>query len=261
MKEGVKEIIIVSQDSGMYGRDLKYKSGVIELLKKITELNFDFKLRVMYLNPDRITKEYVEYISENKKICKYIDMPIQHTENEILKKMRRGYTREELLKKIYFIRKCNPDIALRTVVITGYPGETGTVFNNMLDALKKIRFDKLSAFHYYDEPGTYSYNLPVVKKIDEDLKNIRLEKIMLQQMKISMQINKKFVGKILPVLVEGYDKKSGYYIGRTEYNAPEIDGYVFFKLPYNKKNIDIINFLNIKIKGYSEYDLTGELIL
>ena len=245
----------------MYGIDLKIKNGLIKLLQEISGLKYDFKIRLMYLNPDTVNAQLLKFISDNPKICNYIDMPVQHTENVILKNMRRGYTRQDIIDKIKYIRNYNPDIAIRTVIITGYPGETEKIFNNMLDTLKKLKFDKLAVFPYYDEPGTYSYKLPESTKIADELKGRRLDKIMRQQMAISLKINEKYVGRTLPVLIDGFDKKSGYYLGRSEFNAPEIDGYVFFKKPEDKKNIDIIKFSNIKVKSYSEYDLVGECVL
>ncbi|HPP87592.1 MAG TPA: 30S ribosomal protein S12 methylthiotransferase RimO [bacterium] len=255
LKRKIKELIIVSQDTCYYGKDIKIKYGLIELLKKMLEFKFDYRIRLMYLNPDGITKSLIKFISDNEKICKYIDMPIQHTETEILKAMRRPYNKNKIIELVDFIRKYNPNIALRSAVIVGYPNETQKIFKRMLETLKILRFDKLGCFKYSDEVDTYSYNLN--GKISDALKEKRFDLVMKQQQNISRAQNKKYIGTIQKILIDGYDEKNKLYLARNEYNAPEIDGYILFK---TKKNIDLNKFYNIKIIQSFDYDLFGELI-
>ncbi|MBP7654675.1 30S ribosomal protein S12 methylthiotransferase RimO [Candidatus Dependentiae bacterium] len=255
LNNGIKELILVSQDTGKYGKDINLKYGIAGLLKELNKLNYDFIIRIMYLSPDTVTKPLIKIISDTEKICNYIDMPIQHTENSILKKMRRNTTKKEIFEKIGFIKKYNPDISIRTSVITGYPGETEKIFEEMSESIIKLKFDKLGIFKYSDESETYSYTLK--NKIPEKTINTRFNKLMNIQKKISYEQNKKFIGKTLKVLVDGYDPKTKFYLSRDSHNAPEIDGYILFK---TKNNIDINNFLNIRITSGSDYDLTGELL-
>ena len=255
LSNGIKEIILVSQDSGFFGKDIRLKNGLIELLNQLIKIDFDFRIRIMYLFPDAVEKNLIRLISGSEKICNYIDMPIQHTENSILKLMKRRVSKKNIFEKISLIRKFNPDIAIRTTIMTGYPGETDKIFLNMRDSLEKFRFDKLGIFKYSDEPETYSFILK--NKIPECVKNKRYRELMKLQQKISFEQNRKYLGKTVRVLIDGYDSKSGFYLGRDEHNAPEIDGYVIFK---TKNKIDINEFLNIKITDCRHYDLIGDLI-
>ncbi len=256
LKSGIKEIILVSQDTCYYGIDTGIRNGLIELLKKITLFNYDYRIRLMYLNPDGITRGLLKIISDNEKICNYLDMPVQHTETEILKAMRRPFTRTKIFELVNFIRKYNPDISIRSVVITGYPGETDRIFRNMLEALKILKFDKLGCFEYSDEPDAYSFTLK--NKVAANIKTKRYNQIMAQQQKISALLNSHKTGLIQKVIIDGYDSENKLFLARNEYNAPEIDGYVLFK---TKKNIDFKKFYNIKIQKSTEYDLLGELVL
>jgi len=171
LQNGVKELIFVSQDTGMYGRDFGRKDDLTTLIKKAASFDYDYRLRIMYFNPDVLEKKIIKLISDSEKICNYIDMPIQHTEDKILKKMNRNYSRKNIIEKVKFIRAYNPDIALRSVVITGHPGESENDFQNMLKTLQLLKFDKLSAFSYCDEKGSISQKFAAIEKNNGDATN------------------------------------------------------------------------------------------
>ncbi|KAF2956149.1 30S ribosomal protein S12 methylthiotransferase RimO [Marinitoga sp. 38H-ov] len=249
IKNGIKEIVLVSQDNTLYGVDLYKKQALPELLKEINAIEGDFWIRVMYLHPDFINDEIIDSINNLDKVVKYFDIPMQHGSDNVLTLMGRVRKTDQLKDIIKKIRK-NKDAIIRTTIIVGFPGETDEDFEELLDFVDEIEFDRLGAFTYFDEEGTPSYLLP--NKVNDKIKEKRLEELMELQKEISYEKLERFVGKKLKVLVEEYE--NGVYIGRAYTDAPEIDGNIFFK-----SNIDlkIGEFVSVKIINSSEYDLEG----
>nr|WP_240739348.1 30S ribosomal protein S12 methylthiotransferase RimO [Marinitoga lauensis] len=251
VKNGVKEIVLVSQDNTLYGVDLYKKQALPELLKAINSIEGDFWIRVMYLHPDFINDEIIEAINSLDKVVKYFDIPMQHGSDKILSLMGRVRKSKQLKEIISKIRK-NPESIIRTTIIVGFPGETDENFEELLDFVDEVEFDRLGAFTYFDEEGTPSYSLP--NKVDDKIKEKRLGELMELQKEISAERLERFVGITLKVLVEEYE--NGVYIGRAYSDAPEIDGNVFFK---SEKELKIGEFVTVEIVNTSEYDLEGIL--
>lgn len=246
LNTGIKELILIAQDTANYGADLKSKSNLTSLLKEIIKIDFKW-IRIMYCHPSHLTDEIIDTIAENKKICKYLDIPMQHSHPEILKKMGRPV--EDYHRIIKKIRDRIKNVRLRTTFMVGFPGEKEKHFKHLIDFIKEIKFDRCGFFKYSREEGTPAFNFP--EQVDEEIKQERFEKIIEVQKKISSEKLKKMVGKEYEVLIEGKDGK--FYTGRTEYDAPEIDGNVFVE----GENIEYGNFYKIKITSSSEYDLYG----
>ncbi len=249
-KSGIKEIVIIAQDTTNYGTDLKQRTNLKELLVEITK--YDFKwVRIMYCNPARITDDLIEEISKNEKICKYLDIPLQHSHPEIIKKMGRPVINYN--KIIENIRKGIKEVRLRTTFMIGFPGEKEVHFKHLVNFIKENKFDRCGFFKYSREKGTPSFDFD--QQIDEEIKDKRLEKVVKIQERISKNKLKNMVGKTYDVLIE---KKDGqFYIGRTEYDAPEVDGVVFV----SGKNLKLGNFYKVKITSSSAYDIFGEVII
>jgi len=252
---GVKEIILVAQDCGLYGFDLYGKKRLAELLTKIATIKGDFWVRVLYVYPERIDDELLKAMATNPKICKYLDIPLQHGDAEILKAMRRPFDVKRTLEKIEHIRKMVPGVTLRTSLIVGFPGETEQHFKNFMIFLKTIRFDHAGVFEYSREEGTKAYHLE--DQVDEKTKKARREKAMLLQQKISLDINRSLIGKTLRVLVESYDEAKKLYLARPMRYAPEIDGTFFVK---SKKKLKPNQFHEAEITKAEPYDLIGNAI-
>lgn len=252
---GVKELILVAQDSGIYGFDLYGKKRLPELLTAIAALKGDFWVRVLYVYPERIDDELLSTMAGNPKLCKYLDMPLQHGDADILKAMRRPYDVKRTIEKIGHIRKMVPDVTLRTSLIVGFPGETATAFTHFLDFLKTIRFDHAGVFQYSREEGTKAFHLE--GQLDEKIKKARHKKAMLLQQKLSFGNNKALVGKTLKSLVESYDDETKLYRARPMRYAPEIDGLLFVK---SKRKLKLNEFYDVKITSAEPYDLFGKVI-
>lgn len=250
-KNGIKEVNIIAQDITRYGIDLYKSFKLSELLIKLTEIDGIEWIRLLYSYPDEFDDELIEVIAREDKICKYLDIPIQHSSNSILKKMGRRSSREKIIQLIEKLRKRIPDIVLRTTLIVGFPGETEKDFSELYDFVAKMKFNRLGVFAYSREEDTPAYDMP--NQIEESIKQERLEKIMLLQKDISEKYNKGLIGKTLKVLVEGASDNG--YFGRSFMDAPEIDGKVYFK---SDKNIIPGDFCHIIIKRAYEYDLVGE---
>ncbi|MBN2087573.1 30S ribosomal protein S12 methylthiotransferase RimO [Candidatus Peregrinibacteria bacterium] len=254
IKIGVKEIVLVAQDSGCYGVDLYKKKSLVALLKKIIAIKDDFWVRVLYVYPERINDELLTLMAESDKICKYLDIPLQHGDPAILKAMLRPYDVKKTIEKIKNIRKIIPDVTLRTSLIAGFPGETESNFKNLLSFIKKIDFDHVGVFEYSREKGTEAYKAK--KQIPDKTKRERHKKAMLVQQKISSDKNKKFIGSTQKVLIDGFDPELNKYIGRTQHFAPEVDGVVIIK---SSKKLKSGSFYKVKITDAGEYDLFGSL--
>lgn len=251
VNNGVKEIILVSQDSCLYGVDNYKKQALPELLKTLNTIKGEFWIRVMYLHPDFLNKEIIETIHYTDKVVKYFDVPIQHISSNILTRMGRIKKKQDLINLIEQIRKYPS--AIRTTLMVGFPGETEEDFFELIDFVKEIKFERLGSFTYSKEEDTPSYNMP--NHVDEETKIKRQEELMSTQQKISSEVMNSFVGKTLKVLVE--KQEDNVYIARTYLDAPEIDGNIFFKC---KKKIKLGEFVNVKVTGNYEYDLEGEVV-
>lgn len=249
----VSELNIIAQDTTSYGIDIYRNYKLAELLDKIAILNRVQWIRLLYTHPRHFSDELIQIIGEKKSICKYIDLPIQHASNRILKKMNRRITKEKTQKLIDKIRRKIPDAALRTSVIVGFPGETDAEFRQLLEFIKQTKFERLGAFIYSREENTPAYKYK--NQIPDAIKRQRLDEIMKLQQEISEQINKSWLNRILEVLIEE-KQKDGYYIGRSQYDAPEVDGVVYVKAKEAKPG----DFLKVKINDTMEYDLVGEAV-
>lgn len=249
----LKEIDIIGQDTTLFGIDLYGKSVLPQLLSSITGLNNSAEwIRILYTHPAHYSDELISAMSDNPKICKYLDIPIQHINDGVLKKMNRHTTKKEIIDLIERIRKGIPGIALRTSIIVGFPGETEKAFKELLDFLKEVRFEKLGAFIYSREEGSRAYKFR--PQIPEAVKQQRFDAVMRTQQAISADINRSFLGKTVKVLID--EKLEGdRYFGRTEFDAPEVDGGVYINGP----KIRVGEFYKVKIKDTLEYDLVGEL--
>jgi len=252
---GVKEIILVAQDCGCYGKDLYGENRLYLLLKKIAEIKGNFWIRVLYVYPERIDEKLLNVIASSEKICKYLDIPLQHGDKEILRKMARPNDPPKIIEKIKIIRKKIPGITLRTSIIVGFPGETNESFKNLIKFMKGIKFDNLGVFEYSREPHTPAYSF--TKQVPEKIKHLRREKAMMIQQKISLEKNKEFIGETIKVLIEKHDPHAGLYVGRAERYSPDIDGEVIIK---SDRTVKLNNFHNVEITSAKEYDLIGKII-
>ena len=248
----ISELNIIGQDITGFGIDTCGESQLTGLLRKIISHAPDIGwIRLLYLNPQRITSELLELVASSARICKYIDLPIQHINNRILKLMHRAITRQEIIALIKKIRKVVPGVYLRTSLIVGFPSETEKEFNELLEFIKEAKFDRLGAFIYSREEGTPAYNFK--GQITQQLKQDRFDKIMSTQCQIAAGLNAKFLGQIISVLVE--EKQDGVYLGRSQGDAPEVDGVVYIN---TKQSLKIGKFIQVKITDTYEYDLVGE---
>jgi len=252
-RNGIKEVNVIAQDITRYGVDLYNSLKLSELLRKLTEIEGIEWIRLLYSYPDEFNDELIEVIAREDKICKYVDIPIQHASNRILAKMARRSSREKILHLIEKLRKRIPGIVLRTTLIVGFPGETEEDFKELYDFVLETKFNRLGVFAYSREEDTPAFNMP--NQVEEAIKQERLEKIMLLQKNISLEYNRKLVGQTLKVLVEGVSDNE--YFGRSCMDAPEIDGKVYFK---SDKEIIPGDFCSVIIKEAYEYDLVGERI-
>ena len=248
---GCKELILIAQDVTNYGRDLYGEPRLAELVRKVCRVDGIRWVRLMYCYEDRITDELIEVMATEPKVCHYIDIPIQHASDGVLKAMRRRSTEESIKDTIKRLKAAIPDIHIRTTLIVGFPGETEKDFDKLLDFVEEMRFARLGVFAYSQEENTEAGEME--NQIEEDIKQERLDTIMRRQLDISLEYNKEKVGKELEVLVEEADE-DGSYIGRTQYDAPEIDNSVIFTSERELKAGDIVRIL---VEDAFDYDLVG----
>ncbi len=256
--EGVYEINLISQDTTMYGKDLYKKLAIIDLLEKLDNLKGNYKIRLLYLYPDILTDELINFIKTSKHVMPYFDVPIQHSENKVLKSMNRRGNKEFLIELFNKIKKEIPNAILRTTFIVGFPGEDENDFNNLCDFISEIKFDRLGAFTYSPEEGTKGFNME--GQIDPNIKQARYEKLMAIQEKISYELNKINLNKVFDdIFIIGYDEESFMYKARNYSYAPdEIDGVIYIAAKKEHKLGDIVM---AKILDCDAYSLTGEEIL
>ncbi len=249
-EDGVLELNVIAQDTAYYGTDLYGEPRLAQLLEKLCKIDGIEWIRVLYMYPERIDEKLLKVFVENKKLARYFDIPIQHINDEILKKMGRRTCRKEILEKIELLRKVLPDAVLRTSLIAGFPGETERQHEELCEFIKEVKFDRLGVFAYSREEGTPAYRLP--NQIDEETKILRRDRLMEIQNGISKELCKRFIGKILPVLAE--EMIDGVMCGRSIYDAPEVDGNVYFE--GGEENM-LGEIRNVLIKDADDYDLTG----
>lgn len=252
---GVRELIVVAQDTTAYGIDLYGESKLCELLSKLCEIDGIEWIRTLYTYPERITDELLKLIASEEKLVKYLDIPIQHVNGEILKRMNRRGDKQSLTALINKIRATVPDITLRTTLITGFPGETKSQFEELHKFVREAQFDRLGCFTYSAEEGTIAAEYP--DQIPNQTKQDRAEHIMETQLDIAGAKNEAKIGTVQKVLIEGWDEYIKCYYGRSSADAPEIDGKVFFVA---KKPLVIGDFVEVQINDVIEYDLLGEQI-
>ncbi len=254
--KGIKELVIISQDTTRYGTDFRDGTTIITLLKEALKFNF-YSIRLLYLYPDEITPELIDLIKDNPSIAPYFDIPFQHSSDHVLKGMLRRGNEESYQKLINDIRNKIPNAIIRTTYIVGFPGENDDDFVNLVSFTKKNHFDHMGAFKYSREDGTKAYDYD--NQVPENLKVARLNKIMDIQKKISYENNKKHIGEIMEGIVIGYDAKNKLYSLRTYWNAPDdIDGNITFK---SNKELKCGDIVRIKITSAFVYDLYGEILI
>ena len=254
--KGTKEIIVIAQDTTKYGIDLYGESKLAELLQRISEIDGIEWIRFLYSYPEGITDELIDTVKNNDKICKYFDIPIQHISNNILKKMNRKTSRENIVNLITKIRNKIPNVVLRTSLIVGFPGETESDFEELYDFVKETKFDKLGVFKYSKEENTPAARMP--NQVHYMTKKSRYRKIMSEQKEISKAKLEEKIGKEMQVLIENVSFDGKYLIGRTKNDVPEEDGIVYIKR--TDKNENLLNhFIWCKIVGVSDYDLMAEI--
>ena len=254
--QGVSELILVAQETTLYGVDLYGEKKLPELLTGLAKIPGIQWIRLHYCYPEELTDELIETIRREKKICHYLDIPIQHADDEILRRMGRKTTREEILSRIAYLREQIPDIALRTTLITGFPGESEEQFETLLDFVDEVEFDRLGVFPYSPEEGTVAAEMP--DQVPEEVREKRRDAVMELQQEISAEAGNRKIGTVQEVFIEGYVPGENVYIGRTYMDAPGVDGYVFVHSP---EECESGQFVQVKITGATEYDLIGDIVL
>ena len=255
VQNGAKELILVAQETTLYGKDLYGSKRLPELLKRLSDIEELKWIRILYCYPEEITDELIEAIAGLPKVCNYLDIPIQHGSDNILKKMGRWTDQKEIINIVDKLRERIPDIALRTTLITGFPGETEEDFEELKAFVEKMRFDRLGVFTYSQEEDTPAAEME--DQITEDIKEARRDEIMKIQQKISFEKSEEHIGEDMDVMIEGSLPDEGVFIARTYMDAPDVDGYVFIKSDWHLESGD---FVKVEITGAKEYDLIGEII-
>ena len=256
VENGAKELVLIAQDTSRYGIDLYGEYSLAKLLRRLCKIDGLRWLRVLYCYPDSITDELLAAMAEEEKIVKYLDLPLQHASGKILKAMNRRGDRKSLTELLHKIREQVPNITLRTTLITGFPGETEEDFTELAEFVKEIRFDRLGCFAYSREEGTPAAELP--DQLDEDVKAHRAEVIMDLQNRLMEERGESFVGKTVTVLVEGFDRYAECWFGRSERDAPDIDGKVFFTASQRPV---LGTFVQVEIDDCIDCDLFGQRVV
>ncbi|TAL61318.1 MAG: 30S ribosomal protein S12 methylthiotransferase RimO [Bacteroidetes bacterium] len=263
-KNGVKELILIAQDLTYYGLDIYKKRNLAELLKKLSDVEGIEWIRLHYAYPSGFPMEVLDIMREKKNICNYLDIPLQHISDNMLKSMRRGITKAKTIDLVAEIRKSVPGIAIRTTLICGYPGETEKDHQEMIEWVKESKFERLGVFMYSHEENTHAHSLK--DDVPQKLKQKRADAVMKVQQEISAEMNKKMIGKTFKVL---FDKKEGdHFIGRTEFDSPDVDNLIMVKAhpspPKGREEQDVYvrigDFADVKIIASKEYDLIGEIV-
>ena len=252
-EKGVKELILVAQDVSRYGEDLYGENSLIPLLKKLTKIKGIEWIRLHYIYPEKINKEFLDYIYNEPKICNYLDIPLQHIDNKILTSMRRKLGEKETRELISLIKTDYPKIALRSTFIVGYPGETKADFKKLCDFLKETKFDLAGFFPYFREENTASYYMD--KQVSELTKKRRFKKVQKLQHEIVFEKSKGLLGQNFRVLVDSFDSSTGFFMGHTEFFSPRVDFGV--EINYNER-VEVGNFVNVKFNSFDGENFKGE---
>lgn len=253
-KKGVKEILLIAQELSFYGIDIYGKSRLTDLIEQISEIEGIEWIRLHYLYPTKFPYEILPVMRENPKVCKYLDMPLQHIANPVLKNMMRHVTREETEALIKKIKEEVPGVILRTTMLVGFPGESDADFQELKQFVGETKFERLGVFPYSHEEGTYAYK-KYSDDVPDDVKQARADELMELQQEISAELNQQKIGKTYKVII---DREEGeFFVGRTEYDSPEVDGEVLVTSEFQLSPGD---FVNVKITGAEDYDLYGEVI-
>lgn len=253
--DGVKELILVAQETTVYGIDIYGKKSLPALLHELCKIDGIEWIRILYAYPEEITDELIECMASEPKICHYIDMPIQHCNDDILKKMARKTNKADIMAIADKLRMAMPDISLRTTLICGFPGETEEMHQELLQFIKDMSFDRLGAFAYSKEEGTVAATWD--NQVDEDLKKKWEEEVMLSQRDISLSNNENYVGRTLKVFIEGKLPEDGVFIGRTYRDTPSVDGFIFVN---SDTELTSGQFVDVKVTSFDEYDLIGDVV-
>jgi ribosomal protein S12 methylthiotransferase len=252
---GVKELILVAQETTLYGVDLYGEKSLHRLLDALNEINGLFWIRILYCYPEEIYEELIDAMRRDEKVCHYLDMPIQHCNDDILRRMGRRTNKKELTAQIEHLRERIPDITLRTTLICGFPGETEEAHEELMQFINDMEFDRLGAFAYSPEEGTPAIDFP--DQVSEEQKNIWRDEIMELQEEVSFDKNESMIGRELYAFIEGKVADENAYIGRTYRDAPNVDGYIFINTEEELMTGDIAK---VRVTGAYEYDLIGEII-
>ena len=254
--DGVQELIVVAQETTVYGVDLYGKKSLPDLLHKLCEIDGIRWIRILYAYPEEITDELIDCMASEPKICHYIDMPIQHCNDDILKKMGRKTNKADIMAIASRLRQAMPDISLRTTLICGFPGETEEMHRELLDFIGDMKFDRLGAFAYSPEDGTVAAAWP--NQVDEELKHRWVDEVMLAQKDICLSNNETYVGRTIPTFIEGKLPEDGVFIGRTYRDTPSVDGFIFVN-----SDIELTSgqFVDVTVTSFDEYDLIGDVKL
>ena len=252
---GAKELNLIAEDTSRYGTDLYHENKLPELLRRLAEETTIPWIRIFYCYPDRITDELIAEMRDNPRVLPYLDMPIQHISDAVLKKMNRGGNRKQIETVIEKLRREIPDMVIRTTVIVGFPGETDEQFNELMDFVKTVRLNRLGAFAYSREEGTPAFDMP--DQIAPEVKQQRYETLMEAQAQISFDHQQAVIGQTRDILCEGFDPEEELFVGRDFSNGFDVDGKVFFS---SKKPVQAGDFVKVKITDADEYDLFGERI-
>lgn len=253
--QGVKEIILVAQETTLYGKDLYGEKSLHKLLRELCKISGLRWIRILYCYPEEITDELIQVIKEEDKICNYLDLPIQHASDGILKRMGRRTSKEQLVEIIGKLRKEIPDIAIRTTLITGFPGETQEQHEELMEFVDEMEFDRLGVFTYSPEEDTPAAVMP--DQIPEDVKEDRQAELMELQQEIAFDLAEEMIGREVLVMIEGKVADENAYVGRTYKDAPNVDGLIFVE---SEEELMSGDFARIRITGALEYDLMGEII-
>jgi ribosomal protein S12 methylthiotransferase len=253
-KKGVREILLIAQELSYYGTDIYGKNQLPELIEKISEIEGIEWIRLHYLFPSKFPYEILPLMRDNPKVCKYLDMPLQHISNPVLKNMLRHVTREETEELILRIKREVPGVIIRTTMLVGFPGETESDFNELKQFVADIKFERLGVFPYSHEEGTYA-SKKYTDDVPEDVKQARADEIMELQQQVSAELNRQKIGLTFKVLIDRTE--SGFFVGRTEFDSPEVDGEVFVS---SDKKLKTGEFYQVKITGSEDYDLYGTVV-
>lgn len=258
-KKGIKEFCIISQDTSMYGLDIYGELKLAELLRKMSKIEGVKWIRILYMYLYETTDELIEEIAKNDKVCSYFDIPIQHLNNKMLKDMNRHDTKEIIYDRIKRIKQLVPDAILRTTCIVGFPGETEEQYEELISGIKELKFDRLGAFTYSREEDTDSYKFK--GQIRENIKEKRLKKLFEVQKEISLQKNRERLGKEYEVIVEDISEDEEYFVCRSMFEAPDVDGRIYIKIDEESiKKVIVGEYANVKIIDYNDYDLFAKVL-